>query len=854
MGLRGWNLARRVHQNVARSENRPTARQNGVSADATGWCDGPMATCQKPAFSTQQRVVSERDTATGGNMKSSDKTLGHGVGGVLGAGFLSLMVGAPQAQAQAALERAAPRNKIEEVVVTAQRREESLQEIPLAVTVHTGEALENDNVDSLAGIGSQTPGLVFSAFSVGQPEISIRGVSTKEDGASANDSVVVSVDDVYIAARTAQVFDIFDLERVEVLRGPQGTLYGKNSVGGSINFVTLKPSEENVFRLRQSVGNFGRFDTAGLLSGALADNFFAKVSFSRRQHDGFITNVLDGSDFFGQEQGERTTFAIRPQAVWVPSDDLEFVFTMDYADDDIGASNREPLGSQGPLHDCGCAADPIAVNEALGGAGDPFSSLAETEGYTDREVFGGSAKITWSGLAGADFVSITSFRTSEFDWLEDSEGLPPATIFSNLTDPAVGAALTQPAANGFSFDITNSAFEETEQFTQEFRLLSAGSDSIRWLAGLFYSQESIDRIERFNFTALGIGAEPDNEQSVQGNDTTSVAGYGQLQYDLGTAYTLTAGLRYSYEEKEITVAAENLNANPAAVLLRGAPFGPVTAEEDFGNLTWRLALDYRVTDDALLYGSVSTGFKSGGFTGSASTEEVATTPFSEETAISYEAGIKSKWAGDRLLFNGLAFFTDYEDLQVTRFFQPVGASFGEFITENAGAAEIFGVELEFVALLTDWLEVGGNYAFLDAEFTDFQGLPSIAADGTVTDPGDFNGNALRLAPENTASLFIKAGTELSNGGSILGKLKYRFQDDMFFDPDNNPINVSPSYSLVDLWAAYTTPGERFEFKFWVNNLTDEEYVTHGFTQRGSRIAFGLFGEPRSWGLTVTAKL
>ncbi|MEO0973684.1 MAG: TonB-dependent receptor, partial [Pseudomonadota bacterium] len=233
--------------------------------------------------------------------------------------------------------------------------------------------------------------------------------------------------------------------------------------------------------------------------------------------------------------------------------------------------------------------------------------------------------------------------------------------------------------------------------------------------------------------------------------------------------------------------------------------------------------------------------------------EVATTPFDEESAISYEAGIKSTWFGNRLLVNGVGFFTDYEDLQVTRFFQPVDAAFGEFITENAGAAEIFGAELELVALLNDYIEVGGNYAYLDAEFTDFQGQPSIAADGTITDPGDFNGNTLRLAPEHTASVFLKFDYPLGNGSALSGKVKYRYQDDMFFDPDNNPINVSPAYSLVDVWAAYTTPNERFEVKAWVNNLTDEEYVTHGFTQRGSRIAFGLFGEPRSYGLTLTAK-
>lgn len=735
--------------------------------------------------------------------------------------------------------------RLGEIVVTAQKRSETLQEIPIAVTVHTGDSLESDGVDSLAGVGNQTPGLVFSAFSVGQPEISIRGVSTKEDGASANDSVVVSVDDVYIAARTAQVFDIFDLERVEVLRGPQGTLYGKNSIGGSINFVTKKPTAETSFRLRQTIGNYGIFDSAALISGGISDNVFGKLSFSRRAHDGFITNVLEGSEFFGDQQGERNNIAIRGQLVFQPTDNLEFVFTADGAVDDQGATNREPIGSTG-LHGGGNAADPIAVNEALGGAGDPFSSLAETEGFTEREVLGFSLKSTYSGWDLADLVSITSYRESDFDWLEDSEGLPPSVTFTDLT--VGGGTLFTPATDGFSFDITNSATEETQQITQELRLVSKSDGAFSWILGGFYSNEEIDRIEGFNFTALGIGPEPDNERSIQGNNTDSYAAYGQAEYDFSDRLTFTGGLRYSYEEKDITVAAEILNGNPAAVLLRGAPFGPASASEDFSNVSWKAALDYQLNDDALIYANVSTGFKSGGFTGSASTEGVATTPFDSEKATAYEIGLKSKFADDRILFNALAYFTDYKDLQVTRFFQPEGASFGEFITENAGEAEIKGAEIEAVALLNDYIEIGGNYAYLDAEFVDFQGQASLG--GTQE---EFNGNRLRLAPEHTLSAYILGTYDLENGGMVSGKAKYRFQDDMFFDPDNNPLAVSPSHEIVDLWVAYTTPSGEIELKAFVNNATDEEYVTHAFTQRASRIAFGLFGDPRTYGVSATYK-
>ncbi len=752
---------------------------------------------------------------------------------------------------------------LEEIVVTAQKREETLQEVPLSITVFSGASLEQDGISNLQDIGSQTPGLVFTAFSVGQPEISIRGVSTKEDGASANDSTVVSVDDVYIAARTAQVFDIFDLERVEVLRGPQGTLYGKNSIGGSINFVTLKPSQEKIFRVQQTVGNYERFDTGLLLSGPLSEDLAAKLSFSRRDHGGWLDNL-----WVGEEQGGIETYAWRTQAVWTPRPDLEFIATLDGAIDNLGQSNREPIGSQGPLHDCGCAADPVAVNEALGGAGDAFNTLAETEGFTDREVFGVSLKADWGFSDWASIVSITSFRYSDFDWLEDSEGLPPTPhIDLRPASPAGGpprdvAILAGPAASGFSFDINDAAIEEARQFTQELRLVSGSDARVRWLGGFFYSYEDVERQETFNFTALGIGPDNDLERSVQENETNSFALYGQVQYDLWEQLTATLGLRYSYEKKEAGIGADNLSAsNPAAILLRGAPFpdtnadgvrdGLARAEASFSNLSWRFALNYAVNDDVTLFTNIATGFKSGGFSGSASTQAVATTPFGEEEATSYEFGIKSLWLDRRVALNISGFFVDYKDLQVTRFFQPVGSAFGEFITENAGKAETSGVEIELAAVLTENIEIGGNFAYLDAAFEEFTGSPSIAADGTITDPGTFDGNRLRIAPENTASGYVKLSHTINNGSSLNGKFKIRYQDDMFFDPDNNLINVSPNHIILDAWGAYTTPDNKWEVKLWVKNITDKEYITHGFTQRGSRIAFGVFGEPRTYGATVT---
>lgn len=747
--------------------------------------------------------------------------------GLLAAGA---MLGTVQAQEQ--------EFEIEEVLVTAQKRTEKLQDVPIAITAISGEVLREDTVRSLHDISEQIPNLVFSAFSPGQPEIAIRGIGTKEDGAAASDSTVVSIDDIYIAARTAQVFDIFDLERIEVLRGPQGTLYGKNSIAGSINFVTTRPTQESVVRLQQTFGDYGRVDTGGLISGGLSENVAAKFSFSRRKFDGYLDNLL-----FDEQWGEADTLAMRAQLLWSASEKVEVLFGADYSDDDIGATNREPIGSAGPLHNCGCVSDPVAVNIALGGDGDAHDTLAETEGFTDRQVFGINAKVV-RDLGDKEFVSITSYRESDFDWLEDSEGLPPSPpvdLTGSSGNPGIG--LTLPPENGFSFDINDSAIEETEQFTQEFRLTGESAGGTVWVAGLFYSKEDIVRSERFAFTALG-GPGLDNLSDYtanQENDASSWAAYGQATFPMTERMNITGGLRYSYDEKKILVG--NVRHSGIGLLLQA--FDPTRAKENWNNVSGRLALDYSINDDAMAYGSISTGFKSGGFTGAATTQERATTPFDEETAISYEIGLKGLWANRRVQTNIAAFFTDYDDLQVTRFFQPEGGTLGEFITENAGKAEIMGLEFELIGLLTDNWEIGGNFAWLDAEYTEFFGTPDFSGGG------DFSGNTMRQAPEFSYYLYTRYTIRLQDSGNISAKVDYAYQDDMFFDPNNNPITIGPSYDIWNARLAWTSADARWEVAGWIKNIGDVDYIQHTFSQRGSRIAFARFGAPRHYGLTIT---
>ena len=732
---------------------------------------------------------------------------------------------------------------LEEVVVTADRRREALQTVPAAITAISAETLRRDGINSLERVADSTPGLTFAAFAAGQPEIAIRGVGTKEDGPAASDSTVVSIDDIYIASRAAQVTDLFDLERVEVLRGPQGTLYGKNSIGGSINFVTLQPTDETVIRTTLKGGNFGRAEAAGLISGGLTDTLFGKVAVSYKSNDGYLRNALVDSPDYGKRVGETESLSYRTTLRWAPTDTFEAIFSIDGAHDDNGATNREPVGSLGPLHNCGCASDPVAVNNALGGGSSPYTTLASVDGFTKRDIFGASLKLNFD-LGFATLSSISGYRKTDYSYLEDSSGLPSSSVFVNLAPGGNGGVLgTLPAATGFTFKVTDAVEQNPKQLTQELRLTSPTDEKFEWLGGLFFSREEDTRTEGFVFPSLGsANGLPSDSLSIQTNKGTAYAGYGQLGYSFTDRFKLTAGARYSSEKKEITSAAQILSGLP--LLLRAYP--EVGAEESWTNFSWRLVGDFQATPDTLFYASVATGFKSGGLTGVASTAEVATTPFKPEDAVNYEVGEKIELFDHRLRINTAVFYTDYKDLQVTRFFQPVGTTFGQFITENAGQARLKGVELEISARPIRAIEIGGTYAYLDARYTEFTGLAS-----TINPTGNFNGNFLRQAPKNSASAYLAYTFTMNSGGELSARAGWKYQSLSYYDPDNNPITVIPSYQLLDGRIGYSSPDKHWDLSAWIKNANDERYRTHVFSQRDGRVAFALFGEPRTYGLTLT---
>jgi iron complex outermembrane receptor protein len=329
--------------------------------------------------------------------------------------------------------------------------------------------------------------------------------------------------------------------------------------------------------------------------------------------------------------------------------------------------------------------------------------------------------------------------------------------------------------------------------------------------------------------------------SIQTNKSDSYAIYLDGAYDVSESLTLRGGVRYSSETKDMT--AEGVVHSGIGLLIK--PFAKVGAKKTWDNVSWRFVADYKISDDVMLYGSVSTGFKSGGFTGSASTAVRASTPFEPERATAYEIGVKSMLFDNRVRLNVSAFKTDYKNLQVTRFFQPAGSGFGEFITENAGVADIKGLEIELTAMIIEGFEIGGSYAYLNAIYTKFAGTPN--AGGT----GNFSGKILRQAPENSFNFYGKYSYDLSNGSRVAAKISYRHQSISYYDPDNNDLATIPAYGILDARLSWTSEDDKWDVALWMKNMQNTEYRTHVFTQRGGRIAFALFGAPKTIGATVT---
>jgi iron complex outermembrane receptor protein len=742
---------------------------------------------------------------------------------------------------------------LEEVIVTANRRAESMQTVPLAVTAFSGEMLQQQGIVDIKGISERTPGFTMGMLNPGQPQMYIRGIGSNEDGAGGDQSVIAFIDEVYIGRSAGMDLDLFDLERVEVLRGPQGTLFGKNVIGGAINLITRKPSEDQEFAFEATYGSLDTMTLRGLASGPLAENIYGKISFSSQRRDGYMeSQIKNYPQYFPGETPMRlnsedaidaNSDSLRGTLRFVPSDKLEINITASTATTDISSQPNHWVGPAGNPYLSESILIPNYENEI-------HKALFDDSGFFKSD--------TWSLTGRADYdindrlqlTSISAFRKVESENSQVIGGTPYSSAGKTTGINALRASVLNPGARLVYG--TNDYIDDSDTFTQELRLTSTGESDINWVGGLYFMNENTHRNETASF-GMDMSL-PDGSiiavfpKAVGGddqhNETNSYAAFGQLTWDISERLSLTLGGRYTREKKEID------RVGTANILVVVEDY-IVSASESWSEFTKKASINYQLNDDLFVYATYSEGFKSGGFQGLAATRLAASTAFAPETAKLYEVGAKSEWLENRLRLNLALFKTDYKDLQILQGLVPESAPEGAsavIITQNASDAQISGAELELSASPIDGLTISGAYSYLDTEYRNFN-VPAGFRAPPGADTINRDGNELRNAPTNSYNLLVRYEWFLANGGSLAAQGEWRHKDKSWQEPDNISAYAVPAYDVADARLTYTLPQGNVEFTGWVKNLTDEGYLLHNYPLLGS--GGSTPAPPRTYGLTVS---
>ncbi|WP_317929464.1 TonB-dependent receptor [Halioxenophilus sp. WMMB6] len=720
---------------------------------------------------------------------------------------------------------------LEEVVVTAQKRAQDMQDVPIAVTAMNAEMLKEAGITNVNDVAVRTPGFSMGEFNPTQPQLYIRGIGSNGDGAANGEqSVAMFVDGIYVPRSAGTGLELFDIQTIEVLRGPQGTLWGKNAIGGAINITTKKPSQEFEAGVEVTAGNLGLKQVRGMVNGPLMGEVAGKVSFNSKQRDSYISSVYNPDAEFGEVDSQ----SLRGQLSFLASENLEFLLTANYGEDErTGAGSMTDGGMTSMVVDA-------AVADGFVPRADFHENYSNFSGSTTSDNKGVSLQADWQ-LENFDVTSLTSYTENSASFFFNPFGIAPE-LFSNY-----GPLATNVLGPLGGVDLISTMTEESSLMSQELRL-SGGNDNFTWQTGVYYSVEDVVRDEgaianapAFFIASLGIGGalaySPNQSSTVQDNVTTSIAAFGEMTFMLSDKLDLILGARFTEETKEYE------NYATLTALASTAPVIENYLEDDntWRSPTYKAVVTYRFDDDIMSYLSIASGFKSGGFDYIGATETKPLVPFDEETAINYELGVKSVLLDKTLRLNAALFRTDYQDLQVLQQFpcDECGA-FPPLITKNAGEAVSQGLELEMTYLVGEHLSFGGSYAYLDATYKELGGDLSI-----------YEGNVLRNAPKNAYTANVGYETELK-GGYLKARLEYIHKEKAHQSLENYEEAAIPEYRLFNGRIAYTSSNEAWELALWGKNLLDEEYYIHNFNSP----SFGsthIAATPRSYGLSLTWK-
>lgn len=667
---------------------------------------------------------------------------------------------------------------LEETIVTAQKRTASLQDVPITITAFNSDAIRDLNITAIKDLQSYTPGLNIVQSNPSRTRVRIRGIGSSKFDVGSEPSVGIFIDEIYMPRLSGGDFSLLDIERIEVLKGPQGTLFGRNTAGGAISILSTKPSDTFEGYIEGGLANKDSSLIRGSVSGPVTDNLRMRLSAGTEELGGFGENQTTGNT------NDDRSSAARWQVAYDVAEDLNLSGSLAYNKQKMKIIKGESLGilpGNQALPLLSPPAPPFPFTPTYV-TPDPFAEPLNHDGGLNADSTMATFRIEKS-FDGIEFVSLSGYRESNLDLTEDFERTSLDVALAKIK-------------------------EDSNTYSQEFRLLSEN-----WLAGIYLYQDDAHREDGFNWLSGSIpyriagGMDSFDNMTVK-VETTSWAVFGEYVFHLADAWALTLGGRYTDDSKDVKLSATTTTPGVPVVAV------PYTHKE---NLNWdsfdpKVNLTYQPSDAVLFFATYSTGFKSGGVQFTASSEFQARQTFDPEELDAYEMGFKSEILQQTLRLNGSVFYYDYKNLQQQRVV--VDGPSASAVTTNAGKSEVKGAELDLRWIPFEQATVSLGYNYLDAEFTDYD-------DG---DGNDFSGNPLPNTPKNTVSLIVDYDFTLPGDWGVTVGTAWYWSDKQNFDvQDNDPYTELDSYYTGSARINIMTPSEKLNLELYVENMTDEDY-------------------------------
>ena len=708
---------------------------------------------------------------------------------------------------------AATGGALPQIVVTAQRRSENLQNVPVTVTAVTAVQLTASGITDTQDLAAVTPGLNFPS-SEGTALPHLRGIGSTVVAPGAENSVALYVDGVYYATAAGSILSLNNVSQIEVLKGPQGTLFGRNATGGLIQVTTRDPQQSFHGDADFGYGNYNTSIADAYVTGGVAKDVAADLAIQlAHQGDGWGRNLFNGKDTYKADKD----ISLRSKILWTPTTDTKVRLSFDY---------ENTRSSQGSLFEAPgtASANPFYPSSVIT---NPRYDVNENTNPISTLNGGGASLRVEQNLGFASFVSTTAYRQERFFYTVDFD-LGPAQL------------------------VSDQAAQEDKQVSQEFQLQSKGGGPLSWTVGLFYIHED----DGYNPLVVGFGGPAASMvgpglalnavSTTSSQKTDSIAGYGQATYEFLPASHLTLGFRYTYESKDFSGAQAGLLNNTISV-----PLDSASNSFSVSKPTWRVSIDHKFNNGPLIYVSYNRGFKSGGF----NTNDPTSPPYQTEKLDAFEVGAKSDLLGRRLRLNASGFYYKYDNIQVSRFINGVPDIY------NGARAKIYGIDVDAVVVATQDLTFTAGLEALHDSFTSFPcadhflGAPMVSSpactlSSTPSLPYQVSakGNRLPDTPSFSGDLSVDYKHDLL-GGVAHYNLTDSYNSGFYFEPDNHL--RQNRFNLLNSSVLWVAPNDSYSLRLYVKNLTDERYLTEAAS---SALGFAeALAAPRTYGFVAGVK-